>query len=47
MNPKDEALVKFIKIVTTTSEDEFDKKYVKDNDEAEREEDEADGACDV
>lgn len=47
MNPKDEALVKFIEVVTKLSPEEFEAKYVKDNDEAERKEDEDDRACDV
>lgn len=30
MNKKEEALVKFIEIVKSTNEDEFDKKYIKE-----------------
>ncbi|WP_455652066.1 hypothetical protein [Phascolarctobacterium sp.] len=33
MNKKDEAVAKFIEVVRTTSEDEFIKKYVKEEDD--------------
>lgn len=48
MNKKDEALVKFIEIVRTTPEVEFEEKFIHETgDKTKEKEDQEDGACDV
>lgn len=39
MNKKDEALVKFIEVVKSTTEDEFEKKYVREAEQEDKEQD--------
>lgn len=39
MNKKDEALVKFIEVVKSTTEDEFEKKYIRKAEQEDKEQD--------
>lgn len=39
MNKKDEALVKFIEVVKSTTEDEFEKKYIREAEQEDKEQD--------
>ena len=39
MNKKDEALVKFVEVVTSTTEDEFEKKYIREAQQEDKEQD--------